>query len=167
MVADVLISSQFARALETAEIIAPALGALPIEIVEGFGEHDPGVECDGLSFDEFVARYGSRDWESDPFNVGFPGGETLASFHLRVGEAISQTMRRYEGKTIVVACHGGVVDAALRQALRTAQLGVFEINTVNTSITELQLVKPGRWKLVRYNDHAHLAGLPRETQRAG
>ena len=163
--ADALISSQFARARETAEIIAPALGGLPIETIEGFGEHDPGEVCDGLTFVEYVERFGSHDWESDPFLVGFPGGETLAAFHLRVGEAISQTVHRYESKTIVVACHGGVVDAALRQALRTAQLGVFEINTVNTSLTEMQLVKPGRWKLMRYNDHAHLAGLPKETPR--
>lgn len=163
--ADVLISSQFARARETAEIIAPALGDLDIEIIEGFGEHDPGVECDGLTFDEYVERFGSHDWESDRYLVGFPGGETLAAFHLRVGEAISQTVHRYEGQTIVVACHGGVIDAALRQALRTAQVGVFEINTVNASMTELQLVKPGRWRLIRYNDHAHLAGLAKETLR--
>ena len=118
-----------------------------------------------MTFDEYVERYGNHDWESDPFTVGFPGGETLAAFHLRVGEAISDTVRRHEGKTVLIACHGGVIDAALRQALRTAQLGVFEINTLNTSITELQLVKPGRWKLMRYNDHAHLAGLAKETPR--
>ena len=164
--ADVLISSQFARARETAEIIAPALGNLEIEIVDGFGEHDPGVDCDGITFDEYVERFGEHDWESDPFHNGFPGGETIAAFHLRVGEAISQTMRRYEDRTIVVACHGGVIDAALRQALRTAQLGVFEINTLNTSMTEMHVVKPGRWRLIRYNDHAHLAGLPKETQRS-
>ena len=163
--ADVLVSSQFPRARETAEIIAPAFGNIDIDIVEGFGEHDPGEVCDGMTFDEYVARYGRHDHETDPFNVGYPGGETLAAFQLRVGEAISQTLRANEGKTIVVACHGGVIDAALRQALRTAQLGVFEINTLNTSITEMQLVKPGRWRLVRYNDHAHLAGLPRETAR--
>lgn len=164
--ADVLISSQFPRATETAEIIAPALGNLPIEIVEGFGEHDPGEECDGITFEEFVERYGERDWESDPFTVGFPGGETLAAFHLRIGETISQTVSRHEGKTIVVTCHGGVVDAALRQSLRAPTIGAFDIWTLNTSITEFQLVRPGRWRMLRYNDHAHLAGLERETKRA-
>ena len=163
--ADVVISSQFQRARETAEIVAPALGTLPVEVLDGFGEHDPGEECDGITFEEFVDRYGQRDWEADPFNIGFPGGETLAAFHLRVGEAISQTARRYEGKNIVVFCHGGVVDAALRQAMRAPATGCFDIWTLNTSITEFQLVKPGRWRLVRYNDHAHLAGLDRETRK--
>lgn len=164
--ADVLISSQFPRARETAEIISPALGDLPVELVEGFGEHDPGEECDGITFDEFVSRYGERDWESDPFTVGFPGGETLAAFHLRIGEAISQTVQRHEGKNIVITCHGGVIDAALRQALRAPSIGSFDIWTLNTSITEFQLVRPGRWRLLRYNDHAHLAGLDRESARA-
>ncbi len=163
--ADVLISSQFRRALETAEIIAPALGGLPIELVDGFGEHDPGDDCDGITFEEFVERYGQRDWESDPYSTGFPGGETLAAFHLRIGEAISATVRDHEGKTVVIICHGGVVDAALRQALRMPVSGGFDIWTLNTSITEFQIVRLGRWKLLRYNDHAHLAGLDRETPR--
>jgi probable phosphoglycerate mutase len=164
--ADVLISSQFQRARETAEIISPSLGGLPIEIVDGFGEHDPGEECDGITFDEFVDRYGERDWENDPFTVGFPGGETLAAFHLRIGEAISRVVHEHTGKTVVITCHGGVIDAALRQALRAPAIGSFDIWTLNTSITELQLVRPGRWRLLRYNDHAHLAGLERETARA-
>jgi len=164
--ADVLISSQFIRARETAEIVAPALGGLEIEEVDGFGEHDPGEECDGITFDEFVERYGEREWESDPYSIGFPGGETLAKFHLRIGEAIAHTVSRHEGKTIVVFCHGGVVDAALRQALKAPAVGVFDIWTLNTSITELQLVKPGRWRLLRYNDHAHLDGLDKETPKA-
>ena len=164
--ADVLISSQFPRARETAEIISPALGGLPVEIVEGFGEHDPGEECDGITFDDFVSRYGERDWESDPFTVGFPGGETLAAFHLRVGASISEIVHRHPDQTVVITCHGGVIDAALRQALRAPAMGGFDIWTLNTSITELQLVRPGRWRLLRYNDHAHLAGLERETARA-
>ncbi len=158
-----MISSQFLRARETAAIVAPALGDLPIEVIEGFGEHDPGETCDGITFDEFFDRYGQRDWESDPFSVGFPGGETLAAFHLRIGQTISETVRRYDGKNIVVFCHGGVVDAALRQAMRAPPIGNFDIWTANASITELRLVKPGRWVLLRYNDQAHLAGLAKET----
>ena len=38
-------------------------------------------------------------------------------------------------------------------------MGAFQIYTRNTSITELVLVKPNIWRLVRYNDAAHLAGL--------
>ena len=53
---DVLYSSGYPRAKETAEIIAPALSSLAINIDTRFGEHDPGPECDGLTFAEFVRR---------------------------------------------------------------------------------------------------------------
>jgi probable phosphoglycerate mutase len=69
----------------------------------------------------------------------------------------------HEGKTVVVACHGGVIDAVLRLALKAPAMGAFEIHTVNTSITELLLAKRTTWRLVRYNDSAHLAGLPAHT----
>jgi probable phosphoglycerate mutase len=156
---DELYSSDFPRAVETAELLATALGNLPVSVEPGFGEHDPGPECDGLTFDQFVERYGVPDWESDPHGVSFPGGETVAEFQHRVGATVARTVARHPGRTIVVACHGGVIDTVLRQALRTPPTGVFELHTANASLTELVLVAPGRWRLVRYNDAAHLNGL--------
>ncbi len=133
---DVLMSSGFPRARETAEIIAPALSSLPINIDTGFGEHDPGPECDGLTFDEFVRRH----------------GPTL--------------LRKYPGKSVLVACHGGVVDAVLRLTMQTPATGAFEMHTKNCSITELVEVRAGHFALVRYNDHAHLHGLPLATNNS-
>ncbi|MEP7047199.1 MAG: histidine phosphatase family protein [Ilumatobacteraceae bacterium] len=161
--ADVLISSQFSRARETAEILAPALGDLPIVEDAGFGEHDPGPDCDGMGFDDFIANHGVGWWQGDPFSTSFPGGETIAAFQYRIGQAIRRTLDTYPDQTIVVACHGGVVDAALRLALKAPGTGSFEIQTLNTSITELQLVKDNHWRLVRYNDTGHLVGLPSQT----
>lgn len=159
-----LFASGYPRAIETAETIAPALG-LTVEVDEAFGEHDPGPDCDGLSFTEFVDRFGTPDWESDPHGVTFPGGETVAEFHLRVGAALSRTIRAHRGASLVVVCHGGVVDAAFRTLLGLPTTGGFELHTVNTSLTELVQTRAGRWRLVRYNDAAHLAGLPVETPR--
>lgn len=166
LVPDVLISSNFARAIETAELIAPAFGNLEIAIDPGFGEHDPGPEVDGMTFPAYVERFGTPDWAGDPHQVVFPGGETTAEFHLRVGSTVSRTLNAHPGATIVVACHGGVVDAAFRHLLRTAPTGSFELSTLNTSITEFQSTPSGAWRLTRYNDAAHLAGLPAETPRA-
>lgn len=159
-----LVASGYPRARRTAELIAPALG-LEVEIDQGFGEHDPGPECDGLTFQEFVDRYGRPDWESDPHAVTFPGGETVAEFHLRVGAAFSRTVQRHAGGTVVIVCHGGVIDALVRTALQSPRTGVFELHTRNTSLTEIVQVRPDRWRLIRYNDAAHLAGLPVESPR--
>ena len=160
----VLISSGYPRAIETAEAIAPAFG-LPVTIDEAFGEHDPGPDCDGLSFADFVDRFGMPDWEGDPHGETFPGGEPVAGFHFRVGAALSRVVREHAGGAIVVVCHGGVVDVAFRALLGLPQTGGFDLHTLNTSLTEFVLGRPGRWRLVRYNDAAHLAGLPTETQR--
>ncbi|MGZ4769933.1 MAG: histidine phosphatase family protein [Ilumatobacteraceae bacterium] len=163
VVADVLISSQYARARETAEILAPAIGDLAVIEEPGFGEHDPGPDCDGMSFDEYIERYGAGWWEGDPFGTSFPGGETVAAFQFRVGRAIRRTIDAYADKTVVVVCHGGVVDAALRLALKSPPTGGFEIHTLNTSITEIHLIKDNLWRLIRYNDVGHLLGLPSHT----
>ncbi len=161
--ADVLISSSFPRARETAQIIAPGLGSLSINVMPQWGEHDPGPQCDGMTYKDFIDLYGMPDWETDPHAITFPGGETVAEFHLRVGAALANTVRTYDGATIVVTCHGGVIDAILRTALRAPTTGFFEVHTLNTSITEVQHLRAGRWKLVRYNDAAHLSGLPTST----
>jgi len=163
---DLIVASQFVRAQQTAEIVAAAFGSPDVVVDEGFGEHDPGPECDGMSMADFVERFGTQSWEDDPFGVTFPGGETLAQFQYRVGVAVRRLVDEHPGRTILVACHGGVVDSALRQALKSPPTGVFNITTLNTSITELELVQPNKWALRRYGDSAHLAGLPASTASA-
>jgi probable phosphoglycerate mutase len=155
----VLCASNYPRAIETAQILAPAFGGAELVIDDRWGEHDPGPECDGLTFDEFIERHGMPDWESDPHAITFPGGETIAELHHRVGQAVRDVVADHLGRTIVVCCHGGVVNAVLRMALRTPSTGGFELFTTNASLTELLLVRPGRWRLIRYNDAAHLIGL--------
>lgn len=160
-----LVSSAYPRARETAEILAPVLGR-DVLVEPGFGEHDPGPDCDGMAFQEFVDRFGMPDWESDPFAVTFPGGETIAEFDLRVGTAFSRLLREHAGGTLVIVCHGGVIDRLVRTALRTARTGIFELHTMNASLTEIVRVRPDRWRMIRYNDVAHLAGLPLESPPA-
>jgi broad specificity phosphatase PhoE len=158
--ADVLYASDYQRAIETAEIVAPALTpderSLDVKVEPGFGEHDPGPECDGLTFDEFVRLHGTPAWDSDPHAVTFPGGETIAELHHRVGATLRAIVEAHRGDTIVVACHAGVIDAVMRIALRTPSTGGFELHTRNASLTELVHVGAGRWRLERYNDGAHL-----------
>ena len=162
---DVLIASNFRRAIETAEAIVPAFSGRLIEIDAGFGEHDPGPDIDGMTFDAYVERFGTPDW-TDPNCDVFPGGETIAAFHARVGNVLANAIAAHLGASIVVACHGGVIDATFRQLLRTASTGGFELHTLNASITEFTSVASGEWRLKRYNDVAHLHGLPAGTPRS-
>ncbi|MGB0111599.1 MAG: histidine phosphatase family protein [Ilumatobacteraceae bacterium] len=165
LTADALIASNFPRAMETADLVAPAFGGLSVEIDAAFGEHDPGPEIDGMTFVAYVERFGTPDWSGDPHVDIFPGGETTAEFQLRVGAAISRVATHHPGETVVVFCHGGVIDAAFRHLLRAPATGAFDLNTANTSLTHFRSSPTGRWQLVRYNDAAHLEGLPTETPR--
>lgn len=161
---DAVVSSTFPRAAETADIVAASLGLAVGRDVD-LGEHDPGPECDGLTFEQYLERFGHGDWESDPYHHGFPGGETLAEFQHRAAAALTRVVRAHEGATVMVVCHGGVIDRAMRLFLQAPATGAFEVHTLNTSVTEFLLVRPGRWRMLRYNDAAHLAGLPPETPR--
>ncbi len=160
---DLVVSSHFPRARQTAEIVAQAFAGAQVVTDDGFGEHDPGADCDGMTMDDFVERYGTAAWEDDPFGVTFPGGESLAQFQFRVGTAVRRTTDTQQGQTILVVCHGGVIDAVMRHALKAPPTAAFMINTLNTSITELTLVRANMWSLRRFGDAAHLAGLPTAT----
>ncbi len=157
--ATALFASNFPRALETANIIAPSVGSLPVSVDSGWGEHDPGPDCDGMTYDEFIERFGVPRWDGDPHDVVYPGGETISQFHDRVMEALRRTVRQHEGGTVVIACHAGVIDAVMRNTLHMHQTGKFELHTQNTSLTELLHLQGSKWRLVRYNDSAHLHGL--------
>ena len=157
--ATALVSSNFPRAVETARILAPALGSLPILIDAGWGEHDPGPDCDGMLYADFVARHGEPDWDGDPSAVTYPGGETVAQFHDRVVATLRDTVRANVGGEVVVACHGGVIDRVLREVLHGPASGKFELHTQNASMTEVVHVGGSKWRLVRYNDASHLIGV--------
>ncbi len=164
---DHVVSSQYPRAIETAEALRPALGDVADHIrrLPGWGEHDPGPDIDGMTFTAYVERFGTPDWAGDPDAVIFPGGETTRQFHERVRAALDDLLDTHAGRTTMVVCHGGVVDAVFRRLLRIAPTGGFELHTLNTSITEFVATNTGGWRLVRYNDAAHLAGLPEATPR--
>ncbi|MEY4996446.1 MAG: hypothetical protein RLZ67_1171 [Actinomycetota bacterium] len=158
--ATALYASNFPRAIETANIVAPAIGSLAITVDSGWGEHDPGPDCDGMPYVEFVERFGTPKWDDLHAKV-FPGGETVGQFQERVVETLRRTVRNNEGGTVVVSCHGGVIDAVLRHTLHMHPVGKFELSTTNTSLTEILHIQGTKWKLLRYNDAAHLSGLVR------
>ncbi len=172
-VGDVLIASDFARAIETAEILRPAFGGplTPLEQWEDLGEHDPGPEIDGMSFADYIDRFGTPEWTGDPDVEIFPGGETTRQFHQRVERGLEALRRQFEHRHVAVVCHGGVVDAAFRILLGLRRTAGFELQTRNTALTTF--VGPAAdsadseaiWRLDRFNDAAHLEGLPDATPR--
>jgi probable phosphoglycerate mutase len=161
--ADVLIASTLPRARQTAEIIAPAFD-LPIVWDDDVQEMRVG-EADGMRLDAFAATYGVPDYEREPYRPLAPGGESWAQFMLRFGTALTRIARQHGGKTVVIVCHGGVIDGSMicLFGLNTQALPAADLHTHNTSITHWERrarpAKPPRWRLASYNDVAHLRDI--------
>src|SRR5260370_41837476 len=135
IVADVLISSTFERARQTAEIIAPALD-LPIVFDDEVQELRDGV-AEGLHEEEYRAKYGEVNFRETPFRQVAPSGENWGQFVLRVSTALDRLIRENEGKTIVIACHGGVIGISFLYffGINTVYYPQAGFDTYNTSIT--------------------------------
>jgi 2,3-bisphosphoglycerate-dependent phosphoglycerate mutase len=166
--ADVLISSTMLRAKQTAEIIAPALH-LPIIFDDEVQEQRPG-EALNMTEAEFGEKFGPVEFEQKPFFHIAPGAESWVEFTLRAGTALHRITREHEGKTIVIICHGGIIDTSFHffLGLSTLQFPQALFDTHNTSITHWyresnnwfeQLHFPVSWILERYNDAMHLRDL--------
>jgi probable phosphoglycerate mutase len=155
--ASALWTSVLPRAFQTAEILAPALGGVAIERSVSLCEREPG-EADGLTWAEFTRRYGRSSTPGDqPESPFAPGGESWVGFVDRAAGALSDLARRYSGGLIVVVAHGGIIDASLIRFLGLPEHGTgVRLHAENTSITEWRHTGR-RWRLVRYNDAAHLA----------
>ena len=163
---DWLYASTMPRAIETAQIIQPALNVKELLTEKELVEHRPG-EADGKPYDKLEELFGSNDYFGRPHTPFAPGAESLSGFHFRVSEALEVVIARHVGETIIIVCHGGVIDVAIRQLLDFPRRGQFDLWTLNTSLTEFAVDDRGdtrgRWTLIRYNDHAHLDGLPFAT----
>ena len=158
---DALLTSTLPRAYETAAIVGSVLDVDYAERDPELVEHRPG-DADGIAFAEFADRFEAFDLRAHPHRPLAPGGESLNDFHSRVIAAFGRIEERFGGGTVMVVCHGGVIDIMFRTYLGVGMHAPFDLWTLNTSITEF-VRGPERWMLRRYNDAAHLAGLPEKT----
>lgn len=160
--ADVLIASTLPRAMQTAAIIAPALGGLPIIPDDDVREIHFG-EWDGLPWEQIQDLL--PDHRVEPYRPYGPGGENYPRFQVRVAEALDRIIAEHAGKNIVVVCHGGVIDGSFGYffGLPTLAPGKVGLYTTNTSITQWEEEpRDGfslRWRLARYNDDLHVRDL--------
>ena len=155
--ADVVLTSVLPRAIETAEIIAPALGkAGEVEAKQDCDlcELHPG-EADGLTWEQWAERYGRIDMRANPYAPIAPGGESIADFLLRVGRSLMRVVNEYPDQTVVLAVHGGLIWGSVTTFMNLPLRTPLFLEAENTSITEWQIADDAN-RLIRYNDAAHL-----------
>jgi len=97
---DAVLSSPFKRAVDTVAPFAREAG-LAVEIVEDFRERR--VTYEHVWVEDFRA-YGDAQWAD--FSYKLPDGESLNEVQTRKIAALHEVLRRHEGKTLAVGCHG-------------------------------------------------------------
>jgi broad specificity phosphatase PhoE len=157
---DVLLTSIIPRAIETAEIIAPAFGLEIFAHECDLCELHTG-EADGLEWAEYTVRYGSFQMDAEPDRVFAPAGESWNGFHERVRGMLERVARDHGEQTVVAVCHAGVVMASMRLLLGISQpRASTRLRPVHTGLTEWEHDPAiDQWTLRSFNEASHLLRL--------
>jgi probable phosphoglycerate mutase len=151
----VLLCSPVLRARQTAEVLARALPASPIEEDCHLCELHPGA-ADGLSWEAYRATYGAFNLLTSPTRPFAPGAESWVEFAQRVHATFERLAKRFARQTVVAVAHAGFVVASVLVLFDIPRPGTrAHLDPGYTSLTEWH-VEEAKCQLVRFNDIAHL-----------
>ncbi|HSP23245.1 MAG TPA: histidine phosphatase family protein [Planococcus sp. (in: firmicutes)] len=142
---DMIVSSDLARAKETAEIISEKL-ALPISFFDTRLREMSGGEIEGTTEQQRLEKWGAN-WRKQDL-----GMESSDSVGKRGVDAIDSILKEYEGKKVLVVSHGALIGITLRRML-PERFGKTDLQ--NTSITLLEH-SGSEWDCTLYNCVKHL-----------
>jgi probable phosphoglycerate mutase len=153
---DAIYSSPLRRAVQTAEPLSAAIGIDPI-FVPGIAEWDQHSN-EYIPVEELKAANDPRWLEMA--KGGFSSDEIPEDFHNRVLESIEDIIDKHRGDTVVVTCHGGVINDYLSHILGIANSQFFYPNY--TSIHRIAASSSGHRSVLSINETSHLrgSGLP-------
>jgi probable phosphoglycerate mutase len=158
--------SDLARARQTAEAAARALGAAPVATAALRERHYGAFQ--GLTYDEARARFPA---EYDRFTAreadfAFPhGGESLTGLATRIAAVLHEIAERHAGAQVLVVSHGGVLDVAHRLATGKPLEAARDFAIPNAALNWIALAS-GRWRLLSWADDGHLAQARDELPNA-
>ncbi len=152
-----ILASDYARARMTAERVSATAG-IPVEIEPLLRERNFG-DVRGRPYSELPADLFGPDYEP-------PGGETWATFRVRVAaawEVVERTARETRGNLAVVT-HGLVCAVVAERYLGRPASVVLPRSWGNTSLTIAESARP--WTIRELNCTAHLDGLATDGGQA-
>jgi len=155
---DVLVSSPVRRARETAEILAASMPGLGVVEDCALCEMHNG-EADGLTWQEYDAKYERFNVIAEPSRPFAPGAESWADVMARIRKCMGELASQHIGKTAVVVTHSGFVIATVLGLL--AVQSSTDRATLDPWYTSISCWRRGnkRWSLECFNDTAHLDNL--------
>ncbi len=162
---DVLYASTMARARETAAAVAGAYRADILfddrlrEVGNNRLDHSPWPN---EKLPQAFAEYWGSSRPFSPIVDADNLGETFMHFRTRVGLFLEGAANTHRGQTVMVVCHGGVMEAAFDHIFNIGPWRRCEVWVHNTAVTHFEFVEhPGRevWRLHFHNRTDHLAEI--------
>ncbi|MCX5716498.1 MAG: histidine phosphatase family protein, partial [Candidatus Omnitrophica bacterium] len=155
---DKIYASPLARALETAEIMAKALGRKVIKDAQ-FKEIKLG-DWEGKTPEEINRLYQNRydKWlRLGPTKIRIPKAEGVSAFRSRAAKAFYETIKKNPDKDVMVVTHGGVISALLAHILGADfDKLILHLYLPNTCVTVVSFHNK-RASLVHIADTFHLS----------
>jgi len=156
---DAIVSSDLGRALQTAEAVA-VHHQLPLQTDPALRERAYGA-FEGLLYTEIAERYPVEfaEWQARDVDSIMPHGDRFAeSFHQfydRCISAINRLAAEWEGKTLTVVAHGGVLECAYRAAMGISLDSPRDFQVKNASINRFTF-EATKLTLEQWGDISHL-----------
>ncbi len=157
-----VLSSDLLRARQTADTIATSLD-LTVWDVPGLRERHYGAfegktpaeaaQHDAAGYETLVAR---ADLAAQPGQA-----EALEAMVDRIEACLGQLVRQYQGQSVILVTHGGVLDVLYRRAMGRPLTGPRDAPIPNAGLNWLDLGAAGeglQWTMRSWGETGHLAG---------
>jgi alpha-ribazole phosphatase/probable phosphoglycerate mutase len=141
-----IVSSPLARARESADIVAEAIG-LAVEDDTGFCEVNFG-HWEGETYDDLIGTPEFEAYVNDPVGTGPPGGESLGTVQQRGLEALERALAgRHDGPVLVVS-HGDLIRSLLCHLVGVDLADYRRFTVDNCAVSALDL--RNGWSRIRF-----------------
>ena len=160
---DAIYSSELSRAYNTALPVAKALG-LEINKRKRLNEVDVGL-WHGKLFEEVEKEFPESYalYKASPGLSCFEGGESYAEARDRVVAEFDKIASENEGKTVLVAAHGGVIKNLLAAWLGLPLERINEVPRVKNASISIAEYEGGKSKITLMSYIDHLGDMATET----
>lgn len=163
---ELIVSSPLARAKETAEVISERVRK-PIEFSDLFIERRKPTGLNGKAHADTEAQALNEDWEKSLYTSGYRAqdGENFDDLMLRADQALKHLADRSE-KELLVVTHEFFLRAMVAYIILGKRIDgdslkhfQYRVRTQNTGLSVLEFdsdLGDPSWRLLVWNDHAHL-----------
>lgn len=153
-----LLHSDLGRTCQTASLIARECG-LRLQAEPQLRERALGI-MEGLTKEQVRQRYPEqfRSYQSRRADYVIPDGESLQQVFDRTRDCLSRIAMGFDGATVAVVTHGGILDAAYRLATGMALELPRQFSLANAGLNRISSHRL-RWRLDAWGEIDHLAEL--------